>query len=41
MKSFYRHDHKINRKKQDKEDKEKVKTSVDSVPGTGTGTEWH
>jgi hypothetical protein len=30
MKSFYRHDHKINRKKQDKEDKEKIKTKSSS-----------
>ncbi len=30
MKSFYRHDHKINRKKKDKEDKEKIKTKSSS-----------
>ena len=30
MKIFCRHDHKINRKKQDKEDKEKVKTKSSS-----------
>jgi DNA-binding MurR/RpiR family transcriptional regulator len=30
IKSFYRHDHKINRKKQDKEDKEKIKTKSSS-----------
>ena len=37
MKSFYRHDHKINRKKQDKEDKEKIKTKSISKDLKGGG----
>ncbi len=35
MKSFYRHDHKINRKKKDKEDKEKIKTKSKDLKGGG------
>ncbi len=35
MESFYRHDHKINRKKKDKEDKEKIKTKSKDLKGGG------
>jgi hypothetical protein len=37
MKSFYRHDHKINRKMNDKEDEKKVKTKTKSKDLNGGG----